>query len=61
MGDDPGLSRWAINVVTNVLIRRFGNSLAVQWLELCTFTAEGLVQSLVMELRSHKPCSVAKK
>ena len=30
------------------------NSLAVQWLGLCTLTAKGRVQSLVRELRSHK-------
>ena len=34
-----------------------GNSLAVQWLGLRAFTAEGLVA----ELRSCKPCGVAKK
>ena len=33
-----------------------GNSLAVQWLGLGTFTAVARVQSLVGELRSHKPC-----
>ena len=38
-----------------------GNSLAVQSLGLSTFTMVALVQSLVRELRSHKPCSVAKK
>ena len=40
-----------------------GNSLEVQWLALSTFTAEGLGQSLVRELGSHKPSSicVAKK
>ena len=32
----------------------WGNSLAVQWLGLGTFTAVSLVQSLVRELRSHK-------
>ena len=31
-----------------------GNSLAVQWLELCAFTTEGRIQSLVGKLRSHK-------
>ena len=31
-----------------------GNSLAVEWLELCTFTTEGSVQSLVGKLRSHE-------
>ena len=34
------------------------NSLVVQWLGLCTFTAQ--VQSLVGELRSHKLSSVTK-
>ena len=32
----------------------------VQWLRLSAFTAEGAVQSLVGELRSHKPDGVAK-
>ena len=36
------------------------NSLVVQWLELCTFTAGAQVQSLVGELRSHKPHNRAK-
>ena len=35
--------------------RALGNSLAVWWLGLGTFTAKGLGQSLVRELRSHKP------
>ena len=39
-----------------------GNSLLVQWLELCTLTAKGPgFQPLVRELRSHKSCGVAKK
>ena len=33
----------------------FGNSLAVQWLGLGTFTASAQIQSLVRELRSCKP------
>ena len=33
----------------------------VQWLGLRAFTAVAQVQSLVGELRSHKPCSAAKK
>ena len=33
----------------------------VQCLWLSTFTAVAWVQSLVRELRSHKPCGVAKK
>ena len=37
-----------------------GNSLAVQWLGLSTFTALAQVQSLVRELRSHKLLCVAK-
>ena len=36
-----------------------GNSLAVQWLALSVFTAGARVQSLVGELRSHKPRNVA--
>ena len=36
------------------LIDDLGNSLAVQWLGLSTFTARAQVQSLVRELRSHK-------
>ena len=35
------------------------NSLAVQWLGLCILTAVSWVQSLVGELRSHKPCGAA--
>ena len=38
-----------------------GNSLVVQWLGLCAFTARAQVQSLVRELRSHKPLGAAKK
>ena len=38
-----------------------GTSLVVQWLGLCTFTATVWVQSLVGELRSHKPCGAAKE
>ena len=38
-----------------------GNSLAVQWLGLGAFTAWPWVQSLVWELISCKPCSIAKK
>ena len=33
-----------------------GNFLTVQWLGLGAFTAVAQVQSLVGELRSHKPC-----
>ena len=38
-----------------------GSSLAVQWLGLRALTDEDPVQSLVGELRSHKPGSTAKK
>ena len=41
--------------------RVLGNSLAVQWLGLGTFTAGAQVQSLVRELRFHKLCSLKKK
>ena len=37
------------------------NSLGVKWLGLSAFTAVAQVQSLVGELRSHKPHSTAKK
>ena len=33
----------------------------VQWLGLSAYTAEAQVRSLFRELRSHKPCSVARK
>ena len=39
----------------------YGNSLAVQWLGHCVFTAEGGFGSLVVELRSYKPRSTAKE
>ena len=38
-----------------------GNSLVVQWLGLYAFTAQAIVQSLVGELKSHKPRGEAKK
>ena len=38
-----------------------GNSLAIQGLALSAFTTVAWVQPLVGELRSHKPCSTAKK
>ena len=38
-----------------------GNSLVVQWLGLGAFTAVAQVQSLIGELKSHKPCGMAKK
>ena len=37
-----------------------GNSLALQWLGLCAFTAGAQVQSLEGELRSRKPYDIAK-
>ena len=37
------------------------NSLVVQWLGLSTFTPEAQVQSLLEEIKSHKPCGEAKK
>lgn len=40
---------------------KFGNFLAVQWLELDTFTAVVQVQSPVKELKSCKLLDVAKK
>ena len=43
-----------IEVPQKIKNRTTGNSLTVQWLELCTFTANGLDGSLVTELRSHK-------
>ena len=42
-------------------LESFGNSLAVQWLGQSAFTAETRVQSLVREIRSHKPQGVAKQ
>ena len=38
-----------------------GNSLVVQWLGSCPFTGVTWVQSLVGKLRTHTPCSLAKK
>ena len=40
-----------------------GTSLAVQWLGLCAFTAEGagFDRYLVRELRSHRPCGTVKQ
>ena len=37
------------------------NTYTHQWLELSIFTTEARIQSLVEELRSHKPSSTAKK
>ena len=46
-----------------IKLSKTGNSLVVQWLGLCIFTAEGpgSIPGLVRELRSHKPCGMAKK
>ena len=41
--------------------RELGSSLAVQWLGLGAFTAGARVQSLVRELGSRKPRSMAKR
>ena len=38
---------------------RVGNSLAVQWLELCTLNAGAWVQSMIRALRSCRPCCKA--
>lgn len=38
----------------------WGSSLVVQWFGFLVFTAKGLVQSMVRELGSQKPCGVAK-
>ena len=46
--------RYVHTAIKNKLL---GNSLAVQWLGLGTFTARTWVQSLVRELRSCKFCS----
>ena len=53
-----GLDKKAIITIQEA---RIGTFLAVQWLRLRASTAEGTVQSLVVELRSCKPYSVAKK
>ena len=52
-------SRKKKNIFIASSIKDTGNSLPVQWLGLCTFTA--WVQSLFGELRSHKMCSVANR
>ena len=41
--------------------KSLGNSLAVQWLELCTSIAGAWVPSLARELTSCKPCDMVKK
>ena len=48
-----------ITIILNLKMMKLGNSLAVQWLGLSTFTARAQVQTLVGELRSHKPCCAA--
>ena len=52
---------WMVNILryihTAIKNKLLGNSLAVQWLGLGTFTATTWVQSLVGELRSCKFCS----
>ena len=55
------ISAFSLKMTVNCKIKRTGNSLAVQWLGLRAFTAVAWVQSLVRELRSHKPGSTAKK
>ena len=43
-------------------LKNLVNSLAVQWLEICAVTAEGLgFNPWLGELRSHQPCGVTKK
>ena len=49
------------NITYDSKIFTVGNSLAVQWLGLGIFTAEGKVQSQVEELRSHKLPGIAKE
>ena len=44
-----------------IKIQRILTSLVAQWLRLCTSTAGNMVQFLIRELRSHKPCNVVKK
>ena len=41
-------------ILVNVLINNWGDSLTVQWLGLCVSTARTRVRSLGRELRSHK-------
>ena len=52
------LSKWGFEFLILIDIE---NSLAVQWLGLCTFTAVAQVQSLVGGLRSNKLHGVQKK
>ena len=48
-------------VTIKLYLQKQGNSLTVQWLGLSAFTAVARLQSLVEELRSSKPCGVAKQ
>ena len=54
------MAYWLINHIWSYLLKNNEDSLAVQWLGLCTSTAGAWVQSLVWELRSYKPQGVAK-
>ena len=47
--------------VTRPVSVDWGNSLAVQWLELGAFTVVAWVQALVKKQRFFKPCSTAKQ
>ena len=47
--------------VLTYAIEPLGTALVVLWLGLCAFTARVQVQSLVRELRPHKPHSAARK
>ena len=56
----PGLS--IILQLPNGVFKKVNqkNSLAVQWLRLCAFTDKGTGSVPVRELRSCKPCTMAK-
>ena len=57
-------SKWYSHYEKHVVpqkLKHKGNSLAVQWLGLGAFTAGAQVQSLVRELRSHRPHIQSKK
>ena len=47
--------------MTTSKFESWGSSLVAWWLGFWAFTAMARVQSLVGELRSHKPCGAAKK
>ena len=53
----PGIGKYKGDIKTADL----GNSLVVQWLGLCAFTARAQVRSLVGELRSRKLHGAAEK